>query len=318
MTDSTRGIRRLRRSAMIAVAGVAAVAAGACSSADPAADVAPTAAASAPAVGEETAAGAAAPGLLYVQRAATGATTLDANGSGTLVLEGVDADTVWFQDRPGRDAGRSTTSEFVDGWAADGFADDPPNGALELLGVDGGASTHVVELRDPSWDDRAGRLEYAITLADGEEPPPVSFGEVSLFIDDAGSTSYQPVTLEVSNAQPGQQISIDLTGNGVDVAWSTGDPFQQSSGLQLRSQAASVPASSFTVNGSEVALSSASDGGGGAMSFTVSLFVVGDPGVETFFLRSASDPGVEVTAQIGGAQPQVVNQSQTLFSWSAG
>ncbi len=322
MTHSTRGTRRLRRGTTVAVVAAVAVAAAACSSADPAADLASTTSAapsaSAPGVGEETAAGSAAPGLLYVQRAATGTTTLDGSDSGTLVLNGVDADTVWFQDRPGRDAGRSTTSEFVDGWAADGFADDPPNGALELLGVDGTSSTHVVELRDPRWDEGAGRLEYTITLADGEQPTPASFGEASLFIDDAGSTSYRPVTLAVSNAQPGQRISVDLRGNGVDVAWSTGNPFQQSSGLELRSEASSIPASSFTVNGSAVEVSTSAGGAGGSsLDFSIELFLAADAGIETFFLRSASDPGVEVTAQIGSAQPEAVNQAQTPFSWSS-
>ena len=87
------------------------------------------------------------PGLLSCERGTTGVTT----GTGTLRLSGVDADTVWFQDRPGRNAGRMTTGDFVDGWAAAGFAEDPPNATVEVV-AGGATSDHVVELSDPRWD----------------------------------------------------------------------------------------------------------------------------------------------------------------------
>ena len=52
------------------------------------------------------------------------------------------------------------------------------------------------------------------------------------------------------------------------------------------------------------------------MSFRVEGFLVAGADTDTFTLASTSDPGVEITASLGGAQPQVVNVSPTVFEWS--
>ena len=253
-----------------------------------------------------------APGLLYVQRATGGAAE-----AGTLRLSGVEADTVWFQDRPGRNAGRMTTGDFVDGWAAAGFAEDPPNATVEIV-AGGATSDHVVVLSDPRWDAASFTLEYTVSDdAGGGDPLPATFDAASLFIDDASGQSFQPVTVQFSNVQPGQQLALSLTSNGTEVGWSTGPDFQNSSGLAVSSQGDVLPLMQMEVNPSQIRFTTSSASESGTLSFTVRLFLVGQPGIDTFYVRSDSDPGVEVELSVADSVPQVVDQSQTLFPWNA-
>ena len=262
---------------------------------------------------DATSASEGAPGLLYVQRATAGAAA-----AGILRLTGVEADTVWFQDRPSRTAGRMTTADFVDGWSAAGFAEDPPNAAVEVV-VDGATSDHVVELSDPRWDAATSTLEYAVRDdSGGGDPLPADFDAASLFIDDASGQSYQPATVQLSNVQPGQQLELSLGSNGAEVGWSTGPDFQNSSGLDVTSQSGDLPLTQLEVNPSQIRIETSAASGSASLSFTVGLFLVGQPGVDTFYVRSTSDTGVEVTLAVADSVPQAVNQTQTLFSWSAG
>lgn len=258
-----------------------------------------------------------APGLLYVQRAGSGTAATGTSGEVELTLVDVDADTVWFQDRPGRDAGRLGTGAFVDDWAANGFAEDPPNATLEVVVDGGGRSTHVVELRDPRWDDTARTLAYTATPADdGGGPPPGQFAAASLFIDDAAGDSFQPIRLSVSNAQPGQQVVVQLRSAGATpVSFSSGPGSGSASGIQLSSPSGGVTVTDLQITPSTIELQTSAGSGGAALDWTMSLFLVAGTGLDDFYLSSGSDPGVEITAAIGNTEPQVVNQTETLFSW---
>ena len=59
-----------------------------------------------------------------------------------------------------------------------------------------------------------------------------------------------------------------------------------------------------------------SGAGGSSISFEVDLYLAVPAGVETFYVRSTSDPGVEVQLAVAGAQPRAVNRSNTLFEAS--
>lgn len=103
-----------------------------------------------------------------------------------LVLQGVSPATVFFADRPGRTAGRLSTADFIHSWAAQGFAQDPPNAALQL-----GGTSHVYELTNPVYT--GDTLAFRVVPAQGQNggPAPASFGAAALFIDDAGDASKQ-------------------------------------------------------------------------------------------------------------------------------
>jgi hypothetical protein len=139
--------------------------------------------------------------LLFSQTAATGRLEpASGDNAYSLVLEGIDAHTVIFADRPVREAGVITTGEFVDGWD-EAFGDDPPNAALVEHDRSGVADTIVVRLSNPIYDLTAGTIRYdAVVLADEEHPdrlatvirrahgePPTAFSTVSLFIDSVHS-----------------------------------------------------------------------------------------------------------------------------------
>ena len=128
---------------------------------------------------------------------------------------------------------------------------------------------------------------------------------------------YQTITLNVSNAAAGQRIAVQLMPNGASVAWSTGPAFQNIAGILITAHSGVLPLTQLNVNSGEVLFLTATGGGGGggALSFQLAAYLVADSNIETFLLRSNSDPGVEVTAAVGNSVPQVVNQSQTLFSW---
>lgn len=136
-------------------------------------------------------------------------------------------------------------------------------------------------------------------------------------MSDCNSNLYQPITIYVANAAAGQKVAVQLTSNGSPVAWSTGPSFQNIQGISVTSQSGTLPLLQFNVNSGEVIfLTTSSGSGGGALSFQVSAYLVAAPDIGTFYLRSSSDPGVEVTVAVGNSVPQVVNQSQTLFSWN--
>ena len=89
---------------------------------------------------------------------------------GILTLKDVNAQTIYFSDRPERIVGHASTKEFVANWGhggSDSFAADPPNAALSML--HGGQTEDViVTLRKPRLEQ--GDLVYDVDVLDGYEP----------------------------------------------------------------------------------------------------------------------------------------------------
>ncbi|RKP46842.1 hypothetical protein D7S89_15890 [Trinickia fusca] len=129
---------------------------------------------------------------------------------------------------------------------------------------------------------------------------------------------YQHVTFNVTNAQAGQTIWIELQQQTPQVAFSTGPNFESSGGVQVSlSGGGNLPLTSFNANAREVKVNTQSSGGGGsALQFSVDLYLVAQLNTQMFSLRSRSDPGVQITAKVGNAQPLVVNQNFTPFYWN--
>jgi hypothetical protein len=132
---------------------------------------------------------------LFVQSFGDGsiASTGDEPGLYTLTLSHGLGYTLFFADRPSRDAGVTPTAEFLDGL---GFPDDnPPNAALIIDSPDG-AVISTVQLFRPTFDPDSPGVTYEVReidesvamdptvatmpLADLAE----SFGRAHLFIDD--------------------------------------------------------------------------------------------------------------------------------------
>ena len=129
--------------------------------------------------------GKAAASRLYVQDA-TGGTLTET----TLVLSGVDESTPWFTDRPYREAGQTTTADFVALFAEEGpdsFAENPPN--ADFTCESGGEVVNqVVTLTDPVLDETVGTLTYTVAIvptAEGGGSTEITCdGDAHLFVDD--------------------------------------------------------------------------------------------------------------------------------------
>jgi hypothetical protein len=132
--------------------------------------------------------------FLFVQNAASGTFVGDGNGSYTLALNGVSPQTIYFSDRPVRDAGQVAMQEFL---ASGCFnSSNPPNVAIDVLGAGEGNDVVIVELTNPIYNANSATLQYtARILKDGnftveslntrrDASIPESFGAVALFIDD--------------------------------------------------------------------------------------------------------------------------------------
>ncbi len=231
-----------------------------------------------------------------------------------ITLTGVNATTLWFADRPERDAGRQSTRSFVREWADFGFAADPPNAVIQHSDADGVA----VELKNPRYDRKAATLTYTALIDPGSGKRLArTMTDVSVFIDDAGET-ITPLSLTVSNMEPGQQLAIQLGD-------SAGEPDADVASFQilgsdgyipdalLESETGAVPVTSFLIGETEIILRTSPAGLSGNIDFTFTLFVSTAPSTSMISLSNSSDPGVEVTAQLGNQLPQVVNQTPTPF-----
>jgi len=130
-----------------------------------------------------------APSYLMVQNAASASFAEHGDGY-TLTLGGVDPATVYFTDRPNREAGSYDTGDFVDQIFE---GDDPPNAAF-VWRVDGEDQTVALELESGTYDEAAHTLTYEATVLEEKSGQLAEFGDnaaipagtvspASLFID---------------------------------------------------------------------------------------------------------------------------------------
>jgi hypothetical protein len=105
----------------------------------------------------------------------------------TLRLVNVSPQTIWFSDRPVRQAGHLPMPAYLAEWTAaagpNNFSKDPPNATLSVYQPGKNENTlTVVEISEPRLDGKD--LVYRCTLVEGQMPK--SGGATSLFIDWIG------------------------------------------------------------------------------------------------------------------------------------
>ena len=103
---------------------------------------------------------------------------------GVLKLSDVGSSTIYFADRPHRDAGHIHTKSCVESWSKggdDSFENDPPNAALSLV-TKKDSKEFVVVLSKPRLKGKD--LLYDVKVLEGDEN--VEGGPGSLFIDVIG------------------------------------------------------------------------------------------------------------------------------------
>jgi hypothetical protein len=96
----------------------------------------------------------------------------------TLRLEGIDAESVMFSDRPQRIADTIRTTKLVTLWTGS-FSKVPPNAGITFIANDT-LGTATVELSKPRLQGTT--LSYQVRVLEGKLPSNAS--TVSLFIDD--------------------------------------------------------------------------------------------------------------------------------------
>lgn len=134
---------------------------------------------------------------IFIQEGKGGTFVKDETGNYTLTITGAVPYTVYFSDRPARDAGMVEMERFLEGFNFD--PNNPPNALLTIREGEEERDMIVVELTEPGYDNATDTLTYkAKVIADYEFESdwpedlfpradmaiPEQFGEVVLIIDD--------------------------------------------------------------------------------------------------------------------------------------
>ena len=236
---------------------------------------------------------------LFVLNAGSGAQSGD-----RLFLYNVPAELVYFEDRPGRSAGRLTTADLVADWEANGFTDDPPNALLQI-GLGEGASTHAFELFDPAYDANSGTLSFRVVLDTGEAggPAPASFGPAVLFIDNATGYSLSQTRVMTLTFQAGDfQVTLAASGS-LRFTIDTGD----FGSVSFATEVNLGDLGSVRIYPHDIVVST--DGGG-----FVSLAVLGTDTTESITLTATGNSSV-IFDRGGGVGPTLTT-TPTIIPWT--
>lgn len=131
-----------------------------------------------------------------------------------LVLDGIDAHTIMFSDRPDRLSDVVDTSAFIEQWG-DLFADSAPNAVLVEHRPGGATDSLVVVLTDPVLDIDAGTLSYTIeVLADEDHPESISglVGDVH----DSAPTEFRAASLFIDSIHSLDEDEMSRTDDYID------------------------------------------------------------------------------------------------------
>ncbi len=119
-----------------------------------------------------------------------------------IILKNVNPDVTYFTERPYRKTYTMPTSEFIQLWEKknkNSFLYNPPNAAVvatQKKFFEKDISLNVVmELTEPSYDEKAKTLSYTAKLLEGNMAPNVHsivFEQAFLFIDDVCLSCWFP------------------------------------------------------------------------------------------------------------------------------
>jgi len=134
---------------------------------------------------------------IFLQEGTNGSFVKDVSGNYTLTITGVIPYTVFFSDRPARDAGFVEMKQFLDGFSFD--PRNPPNAMVMLKEGEENNDMIVVELTSPQYDETNHKLTYTAKKLDvfgiesewpkdlligADNAIPETFGKVLMVIDD--------------------------------------------------------------------------------------------------------------------------------------
>lgn len=178
------------------------------------------------------------PGILAVINAQSGSfEPLDeAAGRYRLTLNGVEPDSVWFQDRPGRSGGHRDTEALVKAFFKRPAKAGPQNVAVDIFGANDKTDLVILEATTPRYDKTAGRLVLDATalkqskgwlaaFASRADAKIASrFGRAAMFVDDSAGlgdicdstmTNWLDATLYAYDSSEGPHTSWFLRASDV-------------------------------------------------------------------------------------------------------
>jgi hypothetical protein len=134
---------------------------------------------------------------IFIQQGTGGSFVNDGSGNYTLTMTDVVPYTIYFADRPSRDAGLAPMDMFLNGF--DFGVNNPPNAAIILPDENETSDMVIVELTNPQYDRATGTLTYKASLLKDysfesvwfqdqkskvDSSIPERFGNITLVIDD--------------------------------------------------------------------------------------------------------------------------------------
>lgn len=136
---------------------------------------------------------------------------------------------------------------------------------------------------------------------------------------------YRPVSVTVKGARPGNKIDVIVstkTGLG-RVVWSLGPEFVESNGVLLASQQGLLPLSSLSYGTDTLSfITSMPDNAGNTygsseqpLEIYLNAYITWLPvDLNYVYLRTTCDNSISVLAQVNSRQPQLVSQTNTVFT----
>ncbi|MCK9440839.1 MAG: hypothetical protein M0Q13_05385 [Methanothrix sp.] len=139
---------------------------------------------------------------IFLQEGAGGSFIKNESGNYTLTITGVVPYTVFFSDRPARDAGFIGMDQFLNGFGFD--LNSPPNALVMIEEGSEDSDAIVVELTSPQYNTTDGTLIYTAKILDdyifqsewardliskADKAIPESFGHVAIVIDNKAKLS---------------------------------------------------------------------------------------------------------------------------------
>ena len=137
----------------------------------------------------------------FIQEGTNGSFVNDGSGNYTLTMTDVVPYTVFFADRPSRNAGFAPMDKFLKGF--DFGASNPPNAAIILSDENETSNMVIVELTKPQYNNATRMLTYTVSLLKDysfesvwfqdqigkvDASIPERFGRTILVIDDCPCT----------------------------------------------------------------------------------------------------------------------------------
>jgi hypothetical protein len=146
-------------------------------------------------------------------------------------------------------------------------------------------------------------------------------GRISAVLAQYGS-NYRPVTLTVKGARTGNTIDVIVsTKKGLGkVTWSLGPNFADASGFALESPHGSLPLTSMSYGNDTLSFITMPVSGNSGntdtpLDFYLNAHITWTPDdLNYIYLRTNSDSHITVIAQVHNRQPQVVSQTDTVFT----